>query len=60
VVAVSVIIVIAGGKAIERGSHAQLLAANGVYRKLWDDQSHKPHKPAEQVEDGDDDDDDDD
>jgi ATP-binding cassette subfamily B protein len=60
VVEMDEIIVIAGGKAIERGSHAQLLAANGVYRKLWDDQSHKPHKPAEQVEDGDDDDDDDD
>jgi ATP-binding cassette, subfamily B, bacterial len=33
------IIVISGGKAIERGSHAELLAANGMYRKLWDDQS---------------------
>ncbi len=32
------IIVISGGKAIERGSHAELLAKNGVYRKLWDDQ----------------------
>jgi ATP-binding cassette, subfamily B, bacterial len=47
------IIVISGGRAIERGSHAELLAANGVYRKLWDDQSHKPHDAA----DGDDDDD---
>ena len=37
------IIVIAGGRAIERGSHQKLLAANGVYRKLWDDQSHTPH-----------------
>jgi ATP-binding cassette subfamily B protein len=54
------IIVIAGGKAIERGSHAKLLAANGVYRKLWDDQSHKPHKPDDQAEDRDDDDEDDD
>ena len=34
------IIVFSGGRAIERGSHAQLLAKNGVYRKLWDDQSH--------------------
>jgi len=34
------IIVISGGRAIERGSHQKLLAANGVYRKLWDDQSH--------------------
>src|SRR6476620_1442752 len=32
------IIVISGGKAIERGSHAELLARNGTYRKLWDDQ----------------------
>ncbi|MBS0528352.1 MAG: ABC transporter ATP-binding protein [Proteobacteria bacterium] len=46
------IIVISGGRAIERGSHAELLAANGVYRKLWDDQSHK--------HDDDDDEDDDD
>jgi len=29
------IIVISGGKAIERGSHAKLLAANGAYRRLW-------------------------
>ena len=34
------IIVISGGQAIERGSHAELLEKNGVYRKLWDDQSH--------------------
>jgi len=47
------IIVISGGKAVERGSHAELLKANGVYRKLWDDQSRKPH-------DEDDDEDDDD
>jgi ATP-binding cassette subfamily B protein len=53
------IIVISGGQAIERGSHAELLAANGVYRRLWDDQSHKPHDAADQ-DDGDDDDDDED
>jgi ATP-binding cassette subfamily B protein len=47
------IIVISGGRAIERGSHAQLLANNGVYRKLWDDQGHQPHAPA--AADGDDD-----
>ena len=34
------IIVISGGRAIERGSHAELLARNGVYRRLWDDQNH--------------------
>ena len=53
------IIVIAGGKAIERGSHAQLLAANGVYRKLWDDQSHTPHAEANKPDDSADDDDED-
>jgi ATP-binding cassette subfamily B protein len=53
------IIVIPGGRAIERGSHAKLLAANGVYRKLWDDQGHAPHPGADQA-DGDSDDDDDD
>jgi ATP-binding cassette subfamily B protein len=53
------IIVISGGKAIERGSHARLLAANGMYRRLWDDQSHTPHDTADQA-DGDSDDDDDD
>jgi ATP-binding cassette, subfamily B, bacterial len=50
------IIVISAGKAIERGSHQQLLAKGGVYRKLWDDQSHVPHAAA----DGDDDEDDED
>ena len=60
VVEMDEIIVISGGKAIERGSHQQLLAANGVYRKLWDDQSHKPHQPADQIGDDSDDDDDED
>jgi ATP-binding cassette, subfamily B, bacterial len=50
------IIVISGGQAIERGSHAQLLAKNGIYRKLWDDQSHTPH--AVNQADGDSEDDD--
>ncbi len=59
VVEMDEIIVISGGKAIERGSHAELLAANGVYRRLWDDQSHTPHAAADQ-DDGDDDDDDED
>jgi ATP-binding cassette, subfamily B, bacterial len=51
------IIVISGGKAIERGSHAKLLAANGAYRKLWDDQGHNPHEPPDQADDDSDDDD---
>jgi len=44
------IIVFSGGKAIERGSHAKLLAKDGVYRKLWDDQNHVRHafSPAEE------------
>src|SRR4051812_46062494 len=53
------IIVISGGRAIERGSHAELLAKNGVYRKLWDDQGVQSHA-APVAEDDDEDDDDDD
>src|SRR6202165_4646095 len=62
VVEMDEIIVISGGKAIERGSHEKLLAANGTYRKLWDDQSRTPHHAADQADDdsGDDDDDDED
>jgi ATP-binding cassette subfamily B protein len=60
VVKMDEIIVISGGKAIERGSHAKLLAANGTYRKLWDDQSQKPHRKAGQAGDDSDDDDDED
>jgi ATP-binding cassette subfamily B protein len=59
VVEMDEIIVISGGKAIERGSHAKLLAANGMYRKLWDDQGHVPHQ-ADQADDDSDDDDDED
>jgi ATP-binding cassette subfamily B protein len=59
VVEMDEIIVISGGRAIERGSHAELLAKGGAYRKLWDDQSHKPHQPA-QADDADEDDDEDD
>ena len=50
------IIVISGGKAIERGSHAELLALGGTYRKLWDDQGLQ--RTASDDEDDDDDDDD--
>ena len=42
----------------DQSAHAQLLAANGMYRKLWDDQSHTPHGADDQA-DGDSDDDDD-
>jgi ATP-binding cassette, subfamily B, bacterial len=54
------IIVISGGRAIERGSHQELLAANGVYRRLWDDQSHTPHAEPDKPGDNSDDDDEDD
>ena len=58
VVEMDEIIVISGGKAIERGSHAELLAANGVYRKLWDDQGHTPYGAVDQAADDSDDDED--
>ena len=54
------IIVISGGKAIERGSHEELIASNGAYRKLWDDQGHMSHNAAGQTDDDDDDDEDED
>ncbi|MBR1161900.1 ABC transporter ATP-binding protein [Bradyrhizobium elkanii] len=57
VVEMDEIIVISGGRAIERGSHEELLARNGVYRKLWDDQGHLNHD--EDADDSDDDDDED-
>ena len=60
VVEMDEIVVIAGGKAVERGSHAKLLAANGMYRKLWDDQGRQPHQAADQVDDDEDDEDDED
>jgi ATP-binding cassette, subfamily B, bacterial len=54
VVEMDEIIVISGGRAIERGSHAELLAKNGVYRKLWDDQGHKQSR-TDRADDDDDD-----
>ena len=56
VVEMDEIIVISNGRAVERGSHAELMKADGMYRKLWDDQLHKSHEP----DDGDDEDDDED
>jgi ATP-binding cassette subfamily B protein len=60
VVEMDEIIVLSGGRAIERGPHAKLLAANGVYRKLWDDQTHNSQVKAGQADADDDEDDDDD
>jgi len=55
VVEMDEIIVISGGRAIERGSHAELLALNGTYRKLWNDQIHQPHGAAAHADDDSDD-----
>jgi ATP-binding cassette subfamily B protein len=60
VVEMDEIIVISAGRAIERGSHAELLARNGAYRKLWDDQMLQPHGVAVHADDDSDDDDEDD
>src|SRR5437588_559175 len=60
VVEMDEIIVISGGRAIERGSHAELLARNGTYRKLWNGPTHTPHNAAALADDDDEDDDDDD
>ncbi|UGV27196.1 ABC transporter ATP-binding protein [Rhodopseudomonas boonkerdii] len=51
------IIVISGGRVIERGSHAQLLALGGTYRELWDNQGRHT---ADEHEDEDDDEEDED
>lgn len=48
------IIVISSGRAIERGSHKELLAKGGVYRQLWDDQLHKSHHDDDDEDDDDD------
>jgi ATP-binding cassette subfamily B protein len=58
VVEMDEIIVISGGKAIERGTHAELLAKGGMYAQLWNDQIHKKHEPADAGGDEDDDEDD--
>jgi ATP-binding cassette subfamily B protein len=50
------IIVISGGRAVERGSHEELLAAGGMYAKLWEDQSHSSYDDEEDDEDDEDDD----
>ncbi len=60
VVEMDEIIVISGGRAIERGSHAELLAKNGTYRKLWNDQIHQPHGAAAHADDDRDDEEDED
>jgi ATP-binding cassette, subfamily B, bacterial len=48
------IIVVSGGKAIERGTHDELLEKGGMYRQLWDDQSLKSHQAAKDDDEDDD------
>lgn len=55
VVEMDEIIVINNGKAIERGTHSELLAKKGMYAQLWEDQLHKKHEEVEEDEDDDDD-----
>jgi ATP-binding cassette subfamily B protein len=57
VVEMDEIIVVAGGRVVERGSHAQLLADGGHYAKLWEDQLHRSHDVDEDDDDEDDEDD---
>ncbi|ABD06993.1 ABC transporter related [Rhodopseudomonas palustris HaA2] len=57
VVEMDEIIVISNGQAIERGSHKELLAKDGVYRKLWDDQTHGRHGSRNDDDDDEEDDD---
>jgi len=59
VVEMDEIIVLSGGRVIERGSHEELLERHGVYRQLWDDQMHRPHEDEDDDDDDEDDDDDD-
>jgi ATP-binding cassette subfamily B protein len=60
VVEMDEIIVISGGRAIERGTHEELLAQGGVYRQLWDDQGLALHSSTDAGDEDDDDEDDDD
>lgn len=43
------ILVLDGGKIVERGTHAQLLAAHSLYRRMWDEQHSDIHADAPQV-----------
>ena len=59
VVEMDEIIVVAGGRVVERGSHDQLLADGGHYAKLWEDQLHRSHAADEDDDDDEDEDDED-
>jgi ATP-binding cassette, subfamily B, bacterial len=60
VVEMDEIIVVAGGRVIERGSHDQLLADEGAYAKLWEDQMHHVYDDEEEDDEDDEDEDDED
>lgn len=57
VVEMDEIIVVSGGRVLERGSHHDLIEKDGLYRQLWDDQMHQPHHGADEDDDDDDEDD---
>jgi ABC-type multidrug transport system fused ATPase/permease subunit len=40
------ILVVDGGRIVERGSHDQLLAQGGSYANLWQRQQERPQTPA--------------
>lgn len=60
VVEMDEIIVVSGGRVIERGSHEELIEKDGLYRQLWDDQMHHPHRDADDDDEDDEDDEEDD
>jgi ATP-binding cassette subfamily B protein len=43
------ILVMSSGRVIESGTHAQLLAAGGVYREMWDLQLKERENPVQGV-----------
>lgn len=59
VVEMDEIIVVAGGRVVERGSHAELLGHGGTYARLWEDQLHHTHEPTGMHDEDDDEDDED-
>jgi ATP-binding cassette subfamily B protein len=46
VVGADVIFVVVAGKIVERGSHADLIAAGGVYASLYREQAERPASPS--------------